>query len=139
LHGTQAPRQHPQVFQVPIWKLSWTDPGFSARVCLPPGAARLSAYQKDAPPTFTTDLNVVSLLVTVRDKYGALVKGLTKDDFTLLEDGRSQVIRYFTQETNQPLILGLLVDTSGSERRMIGEEREASDTFLRAGPSTRTG
>jgi VWFA-related protein len=94
------------------------------------GAARLSAYQKDAPPTFTTDLNVVNLLVTVRDKHGALVKGLTKNDFTLLEDSRPQVVRYFTQETNQPLILGLLVDTSGSERRMIGEERDASETFF---------
>jgi VWFA-related protein len=94
------------------------------------GVARLSAYQKDAPATFSTDLNVVSLLVTVRDKHGGLVKGLTKDDFALMEDGHPQVIRYFTQESNQPLTLGLLVDTSGSERRMIGEERDASETFF---------
>ena len=84
----------------------------------------------EPPPTFSTDVKVVNLFATVRDKDGRIVKNLTKEDFILAEDGRPQTIRYFTQQTNLPLTLGLLVDTSGSERRMLGEERTATRAFL---------
>lgn len=80
--------------------------------------------------TFTSDVRVVNLLATVRDNQGAIVRNLTKSDFTLEEDGRPQTIRYFSQESNLPLTLGLLVDTSGSQRRLVGQERTASYTFL---------
>jgi VWFA-related protein len=80
--------------------------------------------------TFSTDVKVVSVLATVRDKKGQIVRNLTKDDFTLQEDGRPEIIRYFSQETNLPLTLGLLVDTSMSQRRVLGQERTASDRFL---------
>jgi VWFA-related protein len=73
---------------------------------------------------------VVNVFATVRDKQGQIVKNLTKDDFVLEEDGRPQTIRYFAQQSDLPLTLGLLVDTSGSERRMLGTERDASYTFL---------
>ena len=66
----------------------------------------------------------------MRDKDGKIIPNLTKDDFTLSEDGRPQEIKYFTQQTDLPLILGLLVDTSGSERRNIPTERDASYKFL---------
>ena len=81
-------------------------------------------------PTYSADVKVVNVLATVRDKHGAIVRNLQRDDFTLEEDGRPQVIRYFARETDLPLTLGLLVDTSISERRRIGQERTASATFL---------
>jgi hypothetical protein len=56
--------------------------------------------------------------------------GLTKDDFQLMEDGRSQAIKYFSRESGLPLTLGLLVDTSMSQRRLIAEERSASYRFF---------
>jgi len=80
--------------------------------------------------TFSTDVKVVSVLATVRDKKGKIVRNLTKDEFTLQEDGRPEIIRYFSQETNLPLTLGLLVDTSMSQRRVLGQERTASYRFL---------
>jgi VWFA-related protein len=93
----------------------------------PPPAAQ---PQSSSEPTFSTDVKVVNVFATVRDKDGHIVTNLVKDDFTLLEDGRSQIIRYFAQQSNLPLTLGLLVDTSGSERRMLSTERQASYTFL---------
>ena len=80
--------------------------------------------------TFSTDVKVVNVFTTVRDKQGQIVRNLTKDDFALEEDARPQTIRYFSQETNLPLTLGLLIDTSMSQRRVLGQERTASYTFL---------
>jgi VWFA-related protein len=80
--------------------------------------------------TMSVDVKVVTLPVTVRDKKGQIVRNLTKDDFELQEDGRPQVIRYFTQDTNLPLTLGLLVDTSLSQRNVLDQERSASKVFL---------
>jgi VWFA-related protein len=80
-------------------------------------------------PTISVDVRVVTLPVTVRDKHNQIVRDLTAADFDLLEDGRTQTIRYFSQETNLPLMLGLLVDTSLSQRAVLDEERNASRTF----------
>ena len=82
------------------------------------------------PQDFTTDVRVVNLYATVRDAQGHTVPNLTKDDFTLEEDGRPQTIRYFSRETALPLTVGLLVDTSVSQRRVLAEERSASLRFL---------
>jgi VWFA-related protein len=79
---------------------------------------------------FSTDVKVVNVLATVREKQGKIVTDLAKDDFDLSEEGRPQIIRYFSRETDLPLTLGLLVDTSGSQREVIGEEREASRRFV---------
>jgi VWFA-related protein len=81
-------------------------------------------------PTFSIGVNVVNVLVTVRDKQGQLVRGLTKDDFTLEEDGRIQTVRYFSPQSGEPLTLGLLVDVSGSQRTVLAEQRRASQQFL---------
>jgi VWFA-related protein len=85
---------------------------------------------QDPKPTFTTDVKVVNIFANVRDKKGAVVKGLTKDDFLLEEDDRPQTIRYFSQESDLPLTLGILVDTSGSTRNVLPDERDASLRFL---------
>ena len=81
-------------------------------------------------PTLSIEVKVVNLLATVRNKQGQVVRNLTKDDFTLEEDGRPQTIRYFSKETDLSLTLGLLVDTSLSQRRVLGQERNASYRFL---------
>jgi VWFA-related protein len=80
--------------------------------------------------TLSVDVNVVTLPVTVRDKKGKIVTSLTKDDFVLEADGKPQTVRYFNQENNLPLTVGLLVDTSMSERDNLDKERAASRTFL---------
>lgn len=91
-------------------------------------AAKRSIAQQDT--TFSADVKVVNLLATVRNKHGQIVKDLNKDDFVLSEDGRPQSIRYFSRETDLPLTVGLLVDTSGSMRREVGKERLASYRFF---------
>jgi VWFA-related protein len=75
-------------------------------------------------------VNVVNVLATVRDKHGKIVSDLGKNDFTLTEDGHPQTIRYFTRETDLPLSLGLLVDTSLSQTRVLDQEKTASHSFL---------
>jgi VWFA-related protein len=80
-------------------------------------------------PTFSVNVKVVNVLATVRDKNGNIVNTLGKDDFVLEEDGRTQAIRYFTRETDMPLTLGLLVDTSLSQIPVIEEEKTASAAF----------
>jgi VWFA-related protein len=80
--------------------------------------------------TFSTDVKVVNLLATVHAKSGQIVRDLNKDDFSMTENGRPQAIRYFLRETDLPLTLGLLVDTSQSQRRVLDAERGASNRFL---------
>jgi VWFA-related protein len=81
-------------------------------------------------PTFSSEVKVVNLLATVHDKRGALVRDLTKDDFSLMEDRRPQTIRYFSKESDLPLTLGLMVDTSMSQAKVMDAERGASLRFL---------
>jgi VWFA-related protein len=80
--------------------------------------------------TFSTDVRVINLFATVRDANDRAVPNLSKEDFILEEDGRPQLIRYFSHESGLPLIIGLLVDTSVSQRRLLPEERTASYRFL---------
>jgi VWFA-related protein len=86
--------------------------------------------QSQRQPQISVKVKVVNVFATVSNKQGGIVQNLTKNDFALQEDGRPQTIRYFSQETDLPLTLGLLVDTSLSQRRVLGQERSASETFL---------
>ena len=79
---------------------------------------------------FSSDVKVVSLLASVRNRDGAIVRNLTRDDFRLEEDGRLQTIRYFSQETDLPLTIALLVDTSRSMQTVFEPERIATNRFL---------
>ena len=90
---------------------------------------------KQPPPEepqlkIAVEVKAVSILATVRDKHGKIISNLTKDDFVLDEDGRPQTINYFVKESDLPLRLGLLVDTSLSQRRVLESERSASYSFL---------
>ena len=69
--------------------------------------------------------NLVNVLATVRDKHGQIVSNLNKEDFVLQEDDHPQTITYFARETDLPLTLGLLVDTSRSQTRIsAGAQRK---------------
>lgn len=92
--------------------------------------APASTPQTEQKPSFSVQVKVVNVPATVRDKHGKIVNDLTKEDFVLEEDGRPQVIHYFSRESDLPLTLGLLVDTSFSQRRVLEKERSASYTFL---------
>lgn len=101
------------------------------RASVVPLLGALSVCLSGQTPSFSSDVRVVSLLATVRDaSTGAIVKDLNKDDFLLEEDGRPQTIRYFAQESDLPLVLTFLVDTSQSMRPMFVEERAGSLRFL---------
>lgn len=92
--------------------------------------ARQQQPQQTPPPKIAVEVKAVSVLATVRDKHGRIISDLTKDDFVLQEDGRPQTINYFARESDLPLRLGLLVDTSLSQRRVLDKERSASYSFL---------
>ena len=81
-------------------------------------------------PKIAVEVKVVNVFATVHDKKGQIANNLGKDDFTLEEDGRPQTITYFSKDTDLPLTLGLLVDTSMSQRRVLDQERTASHSFL---------
>jgi VWFA-related protein len=81
-------------------------------------------------PTFSTDVKVVNVLATVTTKKGQIIRDLTKDDFSLAENGRPQTIRYFSRETDLPLTIGLLIDTSDSQLRVVDAERHACARFI---------
>ncbi len=80
--------------------------------------------------TFSTEVKVVSVLATVRTKSGQLVTDLGKDDFALTENKRPQEIKYFSRESDLPLTIGLLVDTSLSQTKVLEAERSASFDFV---------
>ena len=96
------------------------------------------AAQQPSPPPSTQQPNTtlkvqareVLLPVVVEDKHGALVTNLTAKDFTLTEDGRPQVIKSFTSQSNLPFRLGLLVDTSHSVSSALDAERKAAGKFI---------
>jgi VWFA-related protein len=85
---------------------------------------------QDAPPTIKVDVDVVNILFNVRDKRSGLIGNLTKDDFTIFEDGKQQDIKYFNRETDLPLTIGLLIDVSASQMNLIEIEKNAADQFF---------
>ncbi len=107
-------------------------------VCvLIPGASAQPKPASSGPPeqaqtasAIPVDAGLVNLPVVVRDKKGVLLQNLTKDDFTLQVDGKPQTVRYFGQDANLPLSVGLVVDTSLSQKNVIEDERAASSAFL---------
>ena len=89
--------------------------------------------EEDQKPTETlkVNVNVVQLFFNVKDKHGALIPNLTKADFDIAEDGKPQTIKYFTPESNLPLTLGIMIDSSGSQRNVIDMEKEVGGAFLK--------
>jgi Ca-activated chloride channel family protein len=103
--------------------------------------ATLSAALAQAPaappatleqtPVFAVDVPLVNVAFSVRGATGNLVSGLTRDDFDIYEDGVRQEIRNFSSEQDTPLLLGLLIDRSGSQAGLEGQNFETAVAFLR--------
>jgi VWFA-related protein len=94
------------------------------------GASTSSAADEPSAPTVSVNVKVVNVLATVRDKHGKILPDLNKNDFALQEDSHPVSIQYFSKESNLPLTLGLMVDTSLSQRNVLDQEKSASKTFL---------
>lgn len=89
------------------------------------------AAQPTAPLSkMSVKVKLVYLYVTVRDKHGKIVPTLNQQDFVLNDDGRPQTITHFMRDSDVPLTLGLLVDTSLSQSKVLDDERDASYKFL---------
>jgi len=96
-----------------------------------PSAGAKAEESQQPTETLKVNVNVVQLFFNVKDKHGALIPNMTKDDFTIAEDGQPQTIKYFTAESNLPLTLGIMIDSSGSQRNVIDMEKEVGGAFLK--------
>jgi VWFA-related protein len=100
-------------------------------------AAEKAQSQKDAKDadnqpvtTFRANTNVVQLFFNVKDKKGGMIGNLPKDAFEVSEDGKPQTIKYFSAESQLPLTLGILIDSSASQERVLSMEQEVGGAFL---------
>jgi VWFA-related protein len=80
--------------------------------------------------TIRVDVKVVNILASVRTKKGEIIRNLGQEDFAVSENGRPQKLRYFSRETDLPLTIGLMVDTSMSQQKVLIAERGACRRFL---------
>ncbi len=92
----------------------------------------LGALTLAQDPTFRVDVSLVRILATVKDNTGRLVGDLEKQDFTILDNGAPQQVAVFERRTEQPLLVSLLIDNSGSTAKDLKYEIESVNRFLRA-------
>jgi VWFA-related protein len=102
---------------------------FAATVLLSSFAAAQQPAEAK-PEALQVNARLIIVPTVVRDRHGALVKDLARDSFALTVDGKPQPIRYFDHDNDVPLTLGLLIDTSMSQREVLGDEQTASAAFL---------
>jgi Ca-activated chloride channel family protein len=96
--------------------------------------AQDSAHSKqaaDKEPVFSVDVRLVNVAFSVRGPSGNLVSGLTRDDFEIYEDGVRQEVRNFSRDQDTPLALALLIDRSGSQEGLEGQNFDMAVAFLR--------
>src|SRR4051794_30618194 len=87
--------------------------------------------QESQDATIRVDVDLVNILFTVKTKKGGqLIPNLEKQNFKVYEDGKQQTIQRFSRETDLPLTLGLLIDISASQERLIDIERQAASQFF---------
>jgi VWFA-related protein len=106
-----------------------------AQLAPSPDAAPVSTAPAPAPDetpvaTFKTSVNLVDMFFTVKDKNGNLVPHLTQQNCTVDENKEPQTLKTFVAETDQPLTLGILLDTSGSQQRLLPMEVDAASQFI---------
>src|SRR5215470_16619708 len=80
--------------------------------------------------TLRVNVNVVQLFFNVKEKKGGLIPNLPKDNFQIAEDGKPQTIKYFSADSSLPLTLGILIDSSASQERVLPMEQEIGGAFL---------
>ena len=105
--------------------------GFCVRACLGALLALAPVAVPAQEATFHVDVKLVSIFVNVTDQNGAIVGGLTRNDFAVFEDGRPQQIAVFERQSEVPLNLTLAIDTSGSVQKDMSEEEAAAKKFAR--------
>jgi VWFA-related protein len=96
----------------------------------PNGQSPNDQSQDQSIATLKVNVDVVQLFFNVKDKHGALIPNLNKENFDLFEDGQPQTIKYFKAESDLPLTLGMLIDSSGSQMRVLDMEKEVGASFL---------
>jgi VWFA-related protein len=96
----------------------------------PPAAAQGQEKPQQSGATFVTHVNLVDVLFTVLDRRNKLVPTLEKQDFRVLDDNIPQDIRYFSKQSDLPLRIGMLLDTSNSIRDRLKFEQDAANNFL---------
>jgi VWFA-related protein len=96
----------------------------------PVSHAPAAAPEEESVATFKVNVNLVDVFFTVKDKQGNLVPHLTKDDCSISEDKEPQKLKSFVAETQQPITLGILLDTSGSQQRVLPLEQDVGGQFL---------
>jgi VWFA-related protein len=96
----------------------------------PVSTAPAPALEEEPAATIKLNVNLVEVFFTVKDKAGSLVPHLTKDDCAITEDKQPQTLTSFVAETHQPLTLGILLDTSGSQIRVLPLEQDVGSQFL---------
>jgi len=106
-----------------------------AQLAPSPDAAPVSTAPAPAPDetpvaTFKQSVNLVDLFFTVKDKNGNLVPHLTQQNCVVNENKEPQTLKSFVTETNEPLTLGILLDTSGSQQRLLPMEVDAASQFI---------
>lgn len=83
------------------------------------------------PNTIRVNVELVNILFTVKAKKGGqLIPNLEKQNFSVFEDGKPQTIQHFSRETDLPITLGLLIDISASQERLVDIERQAAGSFF---------
>jgi VWFA-related protein len=93
--------------------------------------AQQPAQQSDQQvPTIKSQVSLVNIFATVRDKKKHIVPSLKEEDFRVFENDQEQKIAFFTAEKTLPITLGLLIDTSGSEQNRLPAEQDAASRFL---------
>jgi Ca-activated chloride channel homolog len=95
------------------------------------GMAGLAAWAQQQP-VFRTEVKLVRLLTTVKDEKGALVRGLTKEDFLISDNGAPQEIAVFERQTEQPLSVAIMLDISGSTAKDLKYEVDSLHRFAKA-------
>jgi len=96
----------------------------------PPVSTAPAPAEDQSVATFKLSVNLVDVFFTVKDKQGNLVPHLTKDDCSISEDKTPQTLKSFVAETQLPITLGILLDTSGSQQRVLPLEQEVGSQFL---------
>jgi len=115
-----------------IWKsLSVQALACGAALAMATPAVPQGQGQAQNPPAIKTEVSLVNLFATVRDKNKRVVTDLKQENFKISEDGHDEKIAFFSREMMLPITLGLLLDTSGSEQNMLGAIQGAGSRFLR--------
>ena len=110
---------------------TWCAVALVACLAMTAGWAQQLAQQSDQQgPIIKTEVNLVNIFATVRDKKKRIVPTLKQEDFRVFENDQEQKIAFFSTEKTLPITMGLLIDTSGSEQNRLPAEQDAASRFL---------